>query len=149
MAPCDADRVHGRRIIEGFQGPALLLGGSLGRVDTTGRGGYQVLRHLEGDLGLKVSGGLGLRDITTSATPGIPQVWDHAPGNTAFDWKNGDKAIVEEASHVVELDLVKNRVVAIRWNAAAPSASTISDASNMREHCPITWNRHRPNRTLL
>ena len=112
MAPCDADRVHGRRIIEGFQGPALLLGGSLGRVDTTGRGGYQVLRHLEGDLGLNVSGGLGLRDITTSATPGIPQVWDHAPDNTAFDWKNGDKAIVEEASHVVELDLVKNRVVA-------------------------------------
>ncbi len=96
MAPCDAGRVHGRRIIEGFQGLALPLDDSLGRVDATERGGYQALRHLEGDLGLKVSGGLGLRDITTSATPGIPQVWDHAPDNTAFDWKNDDKTIVEE-----------------------------------------------------
>ncbi len=98
MAPCDAGRMHGRRIIEGFQGLALPQGGSLGRVDATGRGGFQALRHLEGDLGLKVSGRLGLRDITTSVTPGIPQVWDHAPDNIAFDWKNGDKAIVEEAS---------------------------------------------------
>ncbi len=133
MAPCDAGRVHGRRIIEGFQGLALPLGDSLGRVDATGRGGYQVLRHLEGDLGLKVSGRLGLRDITTSVTPGIPQVWDHTPDNIAFDWKNGDKAIVEEASRrlLIWSSLILSTTAAwrIRWNVAAPSASTNPDVS--------------------
>jgi len=33
-------------------GKPIPLGGSLGRDDATGRGGYYVLRHLEGDLGL-------------------------------------------------------------------------------------------------
>ncbi len=46
---------------------------------------------------------------------GAPQLWDHLPGNIAFDFAMGDKAATDtvftEATHVVGLDLINNRVV--------------------------------------
>ncbi len=63
--------------------------------------------------------------------PGAPQIWPEAPGNEAFRFERGDKAAVEAAfiaaAHVVELDLVNNRVHAApiepraavaRWDGA-------------------------------
>jgi aerobic carbon-monoxide dehydrogenase large subunit len=50
--------------------------------------------------------------------PGAPQLFDHVPGNLLFDWDNdaGDAKATEaafaRAAHVVNLELVNNRVVA-------------------------------------
>jgi carbon-monoxide dehydrogenase large subunit len=45
---------------------------------------------------------------------GAPQVWPEAKGNVCFDWHIGDPANTDaafaKAAHVVELDLVNNRV---------------------------------------
>ncbi len=52
------------------------------------------------------------------------QVWDEAPGNVCFDWEIGDRAAAEAAlagaAHVVELDLINNRLVP---NAMEPRAA--------------------------
>lgn len=63
--------------------------------------------------------------------PGAPQLWPEAPGNHVFRFERGDRAAVEAAfaaaAHVVELDLVNNRVHAApiepraavaRWDGA-------------------------------
>ncbi|SDD51724.1 xanthine dehydrogenase family protein molybdopterin-binding subunit [Belnapia rosea] len=63
--------------------------------------------------------------------PGAPQLWPQAPGNAAFRFERGDKAAVEAAfavaAHVVELELINNRVHAApiepraavaRWDGA-------------------------------
>jgi carbon-monoxide dehydrogenase large subunit len=50
--------------------------------------------------------------------PGAPQLFDHVPGNLLFDWDNdtGDAKATEaafaKAAHVVNLELINNRVVA-------------------------------------
>ena len=47
---------------------------------------------------------------------GAPQLWPEAPGNLAFRFQRGDQAAVQaaftRAGHIVQLDLVNNRVVA-------------------------------------
>ena len=52
--------------------------------------------------------------LANAIVPGAPQVWDEAPGNVCFDWHIGDPATTDaafaKAAHVVELDLVNNRV---------------------------------------
>ncbi|HLS67716.1 MAG TPA: xanthine dehydrogenase family protein molybdopterin-binding subunit [Kiloniellales bacterium] len=52
------------------------------------------------------------------------QVHEEAPSNLCFDWELGDKAAVEQAmaqaAHVVELDLVNNRLIP---NAMEPRAA--------------------------
>ncbi|HXP03940.1 MAG TPA: xanthine dehydrogenase family protein molybdopterin-binding subunit [Stellaceae bacterium] len=44
-----------------------------------------------------------------------PQLWDEAPGNLVFRFERGDKAAVdaamEAAAHVIEIELVNNRLV--------------------------------------
>jgi aerobic carbon-monoxide dehydrogenase large subunit len=65
---------------------------------------------------------------------GAPQLWDEAPGNLAFRFERGDKAAVDAAmaaaAHVVEIELVNNRLVVApiepraaigRWDAASDS----------------------------
>ncbi len=46
---------------------------------------------------------------------GAPQLWDEAPGNLSYRFERGDKAAVDaamaSAAHVIELDLVNNRLV--------------------------------------
>lgn len=55
-------------------------------------------------------------DPVAALRPGAPLIWDEVPENLAFDWEMGDAAAAEagfaSAAHVVELDLVNNRVVA-------------------------------------
>ena len=47
--------------------------------------------------------------------PGAPTLWDEAPGNLAFIFQKGDRAATEAvlaaAAHVVELELVNNRLI--------------------------------------
>jgi carbon-monoxide dehydrogenase large subunit len=61
-----------------------------------------------------------------------PLVWDEAKGNVCFDWHIGDPATTDaafaKAAHVVELDLVNNRVAP---NAMEPRAANGNfDSSN-------------------
>jgi aerobic carbon-monoxide dehydrogenase large subunit len=53
-----------------------------------------------------------------------PQVWPEAPGNVCFDWHIGDAALTDaafaKAAHVVEIDIVNNRVIP---NAMEPRAA--------------------------
>src|SRR5690242_9954578 len=55
---------------------------------------------------------------------GAPQIHDEAPRNTIFDWHLGDEAKTEaafaSAAHVVDLDIVNNRLVP---NAMEPRAA--------------------------
>jgi carbon-monoxide dehydrogenase large subunit len=50
-----------------------------------------------------------------AAQDGAPQIWDEAPGNTAFHWGMGDKDAVDaafaKAGHVSTIDLVNQRIV--------------------------------------
>lgn len=54
-------------------------------------------------------------DLKASVEDGAPQVWPALPLNTAFDGHTGDKtaadAAFEKADHVVEVELVNNRLV--------------------------------------
>ncbi|HXC30487.1 MAG TPA: xanthine dehydrogenase family protein molybdopterin-binding subunit [Stellaceae bacterium] len=54
-------------------------------------------------------------DATAALTPGAALLWDEAPGNLSYRFEKGDKAAVDaamaSAPHVVELDLVNNRLV--------------------------------------
>ena len=62
--------------------------------------------------------------VRDAVAPGAPLVHDDAPGNVCFDWHIGDKAVVDaafaQAAHVVELDLLNNRLVP---NAMEPRAA--------------------------
>ena len=54
-------------------------------------------------------------DGPAALRPGAPLLWEHAPGNTSYRFQKGDEAAVRAAiaaaAHVVELELVNNRVV--------------------------------------
>ena len=56
-------------------------------------------------------------DARKALEPGAPLVWDDIPGNFCLDFELGDKAATEAAlkasDHVVELDVVNNRVTAV------------------------------------
>ncbi len=55
-------------------------------------------------------------DGRAALAEGAPLIWDEAPGNIAFTFEKGDRQAVEAAiaaaAHVVELDIVNNRVMA-------------------------------------
>ncbi len=54
-------------------------------------------------------------DGTAALARGAPAIWDQAPGNLAFHFRKGDDGPVEralsEAAHVVEIEVMNNRVV--------------------------------------
>ncbi len=54
-------------------------------------------------------------DGPAAMQPGAPQVWDEASGNVTYRFQRGDQAAVQEAiaaaAHVVELELINNRLV--------------------------------------
>jgi aerobic carbon-monoxide dehydrogenase large subunit len=54
-------------------------------------------------------------DGAAAVAPEAPQIWPQAPGNSAFLYRRGDAAAVEEAMaaapHIVECELINNRVV--------------------------------------
>ncbi len=55
-------------------------------------------------------------ELAAALAPSAPQLWPEAPGNLAFHFSHGDAAACvaafARAAHVVELELVNNRVVA-------------------------------------
>jgi carbon-monoxide dehydrogenase large subunit len=56
-------------------------------------------------------------DGRAALAPGAPPIWDQAPGNLAFHVKRGDAAAVADAmrraAHVVEIEVMNNRVVVV------------------------------------
>ncbi len=56
-----------------------------------------------------------IADAARAVEPGAPPVWDGIPDNLCFDWETGNRRAAEaafaRAKHVVELDLVNNRLV--------------------------------------
>jgi len=54
-------------------------------------------------------------DGPTALLDGAPILWDEAPGNLAYRFERGDRAAVEAAiagaAHVVEIELINNRLV--------------------------------------
>ena len=56
-------------------------------------------------------------DGRAALVPDAPALWDEAPGNLAFHIERGDAAVVAEAmrkaAHVVEVDVMNNRVIVI------------------------------------
>jgi aerobic carbon-monoxide dehydrogenase large subunit len=54
-------------------------------------------------------------DAMAALAAGAPLLWDEAPGNLSYRFERGDKAAVEaafaEAAHIVEIELVNNRLV--------------------------------------
>src|SRR5438552_148161 len=56
-----------------------------------------------------------IADAVAALAPGEPLLWDEAPGNLAYRFERGDPAAVAAAlagaAHVVEIELVNNRLV--------------------------------------
>ena len=54
-------------------------------------------------------------EVQDALSPGAVQLWDDVPGNLSFRFERGDRAAVRAAfaaaAHVVELELVNNRVI--------------------------------------
>src|SRR6202008_1835449 len=54
-------------------------------------------------------------EATAALTAEAPLLWDEAPDNLSYRFERGDKAAVDaafaEAAHIVEIELVNNRVV--------------------------------------
>ena len=66
-------------------------------------------------------------DTAGAVADGAPQIYDQASGNVCFDWGMGDEgetgAIFDQAAHVIELELVNNRVIANSMEGRACIAS--------------------------
>ena len=73
-------------------------------------------------------------DLATALDPGMPRVWDDAPGNVCFDWETGQKektdALFARAAHVTRLTVVNNRIVVASMEARAALAEY--DAATQR-----------------
>ncbi len=73
-------------------------------------------------------------DSTIAMQADAPQLWEQAPHNMSYRFQKGDQDAVQAAmagaAHVVELELVNNRlVICSRWNRAVRSASTTRTAT--------------------
>jgi carbon-monoxide dehydrogenase large subunit len=64
-------------------------------------------------------------DVVAAQAAGAPQIHPEAPNNTIYHWALGDQAAVDaafsRAAHVVDLDLINNRLIP---NAIEPRAAT-------------------------
>jgi carbon-monoxide dehydrogenase large subunit len=79
-------------------------------------------------------------DAAAAVRPGAPLVWDQAPGNSAFLFRKGDAAAVAQglasAAHVVQIELVNNRVVVAPIETRAAIAT--HDAASGLLHLTLT-----------
>jgi aerobic carbon-monoxide dehydrogenase large subunit len=54
-------------------------------------------------------------DAAAALASGAPQLWEEAPGNLSYRFERGDKAAVDaafaRAGHIIEIELVNNRLV--------------------------------------
>lgn len=77
-------------------------------------------------------------DGAAALAPDAPQLWEAAPGNLSYRFERGDKAAVDAATataaHVIEIELVNNRLVVApvepraaigRYDAAADSFALV------------------------
>ena len=66
-------------------------------------------------------------DARTALAPGAPQIWPMIPGNRAWRFEKGDRAAMEaafaSAAHVVDLDLVNQRIHALPMEPRGAIAS--------------------------
>ncbi|HRC55091.1 MAG: xanthine dehydrogenase family protein [Myxococcales bacterium] len=87
--------------------------------------------------------------LPEATAEGAPLVWDQAPGNVCFDWHIGDAALTDaafaKAAHVVELDLVNNRVAP---NAMEPRAANGHYAA-ANDHYTLYTTSQNPHLTRL
>ena len=76
-------------------------------------------------------------DAAAALEPGAPLLWDEAPGNLAYTFERGDRAAVATAfaaaAHIVEIELVNNRVVVapIEPRAAIGRYDSASDSFDL------------------
>jgi len=76
-------------------------------------------------------------DAPAALRDGAPQLWDEAPGNLVFRFERGDKAAVDAAmaaaAHVIEIELVNNRLVVapIELRAAIGRYDAASDSFDL------------------
>jgi aerobic carbon-monoxide dehydrogenase large subunit len=76
-------------------------------------------------------------DAPAALRDGAPRLWDEAPGNLAFRFERGDKAAVDAAmataAHIVEIELVNNRLVVapIEPRAAIGSYDAAADSFDL------------------
>lgn len=73
-------------------------------------------------------------DAPAALRAGAPQLWDEAPGNLSYRFQKGDASAVQSAlsaaAHVVELELINNRVIV----AALETRGAIGSYENGRFH---------------
>ena len=83
--------------------------------------------------------------IDQAFAAGAPQVWPEAPGNVCYDWELGDKdatmKALESADHIVEIELVNNRLIP---NAMEPRAAIgeYDDSTGMHTLFTTSQNPH-------
>jgi carbon-monoxide dehydrogenase large subunit len=72
-------------------------------------------------------------DASAALLPNAPLLWDAAPGNLSYRFEKGDKAAVDaamaSAAHIVELELVNNRLIVapVEPRAAIGQYDAVSD----------------------
>ena len=80
-----------------------------------------------------------------------PQLWDEAPGNLAFRFERGDReavgAAIDDAAHVITLDLMNQRVAALPLETRAGLAQ--HDADTGRSLLTLTGQGLHPIRSQL
>ena len=83
-------------------------------------------------------------DAKKATEPGAPQVHEETPNNTSFHWPLGDSdavnAALEASDHVVELDLINQRLIP---NAMEPRAC-IADWSDAMEEMTVWTSSQNP-----
>src|SRR6266446_3386299 len=76
-------------------------------------------------------------DASAALSPGAPLVWDEAPGNLCFRFQRGDREATEatfaKAAHIVEIELINNRLVPtpIETRAAIGSYDSAEDCLHL------------------
>ena len=76
-------------------------------------------------------------DASAALAPGAPLVWDEAPGNLCFRFQRGDREATEaafaKAAHIVEIELINNRLVPtpIETRAAIGSYDPAADCLHL------------------
>lgn len=83
-------------------------------------------------------------DAKAATEAGAPQVHDEAPRNISFEWGLGDKEAaqkaLDEADHIIELDLINQRLIP---NAMEPRA-TVAQWDSFTEHMTVWTTSQNP-----
>ena len=82
-------------------------------------------------------------EATEAGAEGQPQLHEEAPGNLCYDWGIGDEAATESAlagaAHIVEMQLVNNRVVANSMETRGCIAEWAGDHLTMHYNGQGVW----------